>query len=66
MIIPVILAGGSGSRLWPASRKSYPKQFTELVGARSLFQDTLARLQGPHFAAPTIITGDDLDRKSVV
>ncbi|ABV93639.1 alginate biosynthesis protein [Dinoroseobacter shibae DFL 12 = DSM 16493] len=59
MIIPVILAGGSGSRLWPASRKSYPKQFTELVGARSLFQDTLARLQGPHFAAPTIITGDD-------
>ncbi|WP_424964805.1 mannose-1-phosphate guanylyltransferase/mannose-6-phosphate isomerase [Dinoroseobacter sp. S375] len=59
MIIPVILAGGSGTRLWPASRKSYPKQFTELVGARSLFQDTVTRLQGASFAAPTIITGND-------
>lgn len=59
MIVPVILAGGSGTRLWPASRKSYPKQFTELVGDRSLFQETVLRMQGTAFAAPTIITGND-------
>ncbi len=43
LIIPVILCGGSGSRLWPASRDSYPKQFLSLTGDRSLFQNTLAR-----------------------
>ena len=59
MIIPVILAGGSGTRLWPASRKSYPKQFTELVGSETLFQSTAKRLSGEGFAAPTIITGND-------
>ncbi len=59
MIIPVILAGGSGTRLWPASRKSYPKQFTDLVGDKSLFQDTLSRFSGPGFAAPTVVTGSD-------
>ncbi|MEM7723912.1 MAG: mannose-1-phosphate guanylyltransferase/mannose-6-phosphate isomerase [Pseudomonadota bacterium] len=59
MIVPVILAGGSGTRLWPASRKSYPKQFTELVGAETLFQSTAKRLSGEGFAAPTVITGND-------
>lgn len=59
MIVPVILAGGSGTRLWPASRKSYPKQFTDLVGDKSLFQDTVLRLSGEGFAAPTIITSND-------
>ncbi len=59
MIIPVILAGGTGTRLWPASRKSYPKQFTELSGEESLFQSTLRRLSGPQFAAPTVLTGAD-------
>lgn len=59
MIIPVILAGGSGTRLWPASRKSYPKQFTELVGHQSLFQDTVTRLSGAGFAAPTIVSGNE-------
>ena len=59
MIIPVILAGGSGTRLWPASRKDFPKQFTNLTGEHSLFQDTVRRLTGDMFQAPTIVTGAD-------
>ncbi|MDR3495060.1 MAG: mannose-1-phosphate guanylyltransferase/mannose-6-phosphate isomerase [Ancalomicrobiaceae bacterium] len=58
-IIPVILCGGSGSRLWPASRESYPKQFLALAGGCSLFQDTLARVAGAEFAKPIIVTGAD-------
>ena len=41
MIIPVILCGGSGTRLWPLSRKSFPKQFVPLIGNKSLLQLTL-------------------------
>ena len=37
-VVPVVLCGGVGTRLWPLSRKSYPKQFTALVGDESLFQ----------------------------
>ncbi|MEM6482737.1 MAG: mannose-1-phosphate guanylyltransferase/mannose-6-phosphate isomerase, partial [Pseudomonadota bacterium] len=59
MIIPVILAGGSGTRLWPASSKSYPKQFTDLIGDESLFQVTLRRFAGPLLTPPTVITGTD-------
>ena len=59
MIIPVILAGGTGTRLWPVSRKDFPKQFTALSGEFSLFQDTVRRLSGPSFAAPTVVTGAD-------
>jgi len=44
MIVPVILSGGSGSRLWSLSRKLYPKQFLSLVNEKTLFQDTLIRL----------------------
>ena len=58
-IIPVILCGGSGSRLWPASRDSYPKQFLSLTGERSLFQETLRRVAGPMFGKPIIVTGSD-------
>lgn len=43
-IVPVILAGGHGNRLWPLSRKSYPKQFAKLIGETSLFQQTVLRL----------------------
>ena len=58
LIHPVILSGGSGTRLWPLSRKSYPKQFSRLTGAESLFQASALRLSGPGFAAPVIVTGD--------
>ena len=44
MIVPVILSGGSGTRLWPLSRTLYPKQFLDLVNETTLFQDTLLRL----------------------
>ena len=46
MILPVILAGGSGSRLWPLSRELYPKQFLNIAGEQSMLQQTLQRLQG--------------------
>jgi len=59
MIHPVILCGGSGTRLWPLSRKSYPKQFTELVSDGTLFQATALRLSGDGYAAPIVITGSD-------
>ena len=45
MIQPVILCGGSGTRLWPLSRKSLPKQFVPLIGGRSLLQLTLERVK---------------------
>ena len=57
-IHPLILAGGSGTRLWPLSRKSYPKQFAPLIGGTSLFQQSLTRLCPPGFAAPVVVTGD--------
>jgi len=59
MIHPIILCGGSGTRLWPLSRKSYPKQFSALIGEESLFQATARRLSGRDYAAPTIVTGSD-------
>ena len=58
-IIPVILCGGAGSRLWPASRDSYPKQLFAFGGGRSLFQETLARVTGEGFQRPIIVTGND-------
>ncbi|CUH70113.1 Alginate biosynthesis protein AlgA [Thalassovita autumnalis] len=59
MITPVILCGGSGTRLWPLSRKSYPKQFVPLVGENTLFQGSALRMQGADFAAPVVITNSD-------
>jgi len=56
-IIPILLAGGAGTRLWPVSRDSYPKQFLPLVGERSTYQETLLRVTGPMFAPPIVITG---------
>ena len=58
-ITPVLLCGGAGTRLWPLSRKSYPKQFTSLVGNESLFQLSAHRLSGTAFNAPLIITGEN-------
>jgi mannose-1-phosphate guanylyltransferase/mannose-6-phosphate isomerase len=47
-IYPVLLAGGSGTRLWPLSRKSYPKQFSNLIGETTLFQSSAKRLTSSH------------------
>lgn len=58
-INPVLLCGGSGTRLWPLSRKSYPKQFASLTGVRSLFQTSAELLAGDGFAAPLVVTGTD-------
>ena len=58
-ITPVILCGGSGTRLWPVSRKSFPKQFIDLIGEGSLFQQSSKRLSGTGFAAPLIVTNSD-------
>lgn len=59
IITPVLLCGGSGTRLWPLSRKSYPKQFGPVMGDESLFQTTLRRLSGERFSAPIAITAED-------
>ncbi|WP_192892177.1 mannose-1-phosphate guanylyltransferase/mannose-6-phosphate isomerase [Vibrio bathopelagicus] len=66
MILPVILAGGSGSRLWPLSRELYPKQFLNIAGEQSMLQQTLQRLQGleghlkgNECAAPLIICNEE-------
>ena len=58
-IHPVLLCGGSGTRLWPLSRKSFPKQFSALTGAESLFQASARRFAAPGFAAPIVVTGSD-------
>ncbi|MER2507760.1 MAG: mannose-1-phosphate guanylyltransferase/mannose-6-phosphate isomerase [Amaricoccus sp.] len=62
-ITPVLLCGGSGTRLWPLSRKSYPKQFSRLVGDESLFQASARRLSGARaglaFDAPMVLTNAD-------
>lgn len=59
MIIPVILAGGSGTRLWPLSRKLHPKQVLALLGDRTLVQETVLRLRGLDAAAPVVICNDE-------
>ncbi|MGB0797713.1 MAG: mannose-1-phosphate guanylyltransferase/mannose-6-phosphate isomerase, partial [Planktomarina sp.] len=66
-VFPVVLTGGAGTRLWPVSRKSFPKQFQPIGNATgegagennaTLFQNTLARVQGQGFAAPLIVTAE--------
>ncbi|MBQ2262746.1 MAG: mannose-1-phosphate guanylyltransferase/mannose-6-phosphate isomerase [Loktanella sp.] len=59
LIHPVVLCGGSGTRLWPLSRKSYPKQFARILGDESLFQASAKRLSDTMFAPPVVITGAD-------
>ena len=58
-IVPVILSGGVGSRLWPLSRKSLPKQFTPLLGTQSLFSAALGRIKCCEFAKPVVVTSSD-------
>lgn len=57
LIHPVILCGGSGTRLWPVSRKARPKPFLPLIGETSLFEEAVARVSGDGFAAPIIVAG---------
>jgi len=59
-VVPVILAGGSGTRLWPMSRGTMPKQFLKLDGKRSLLQDTVARSLECFVERPWIITTDSV------
>src|SRR5664280_1971662 len=56
-IVPLIMCGGAGTRLWPASREDHPKQFLPLFGVRSTFQDTLLRVsEATLFERPIVIT----------
>jgi len=57
-VLPVIMAGGSGTRLWPLSREGYPKQFLTLEGQHTMLQTTLARLQGLTDALPLVICNE--------
>src|SRR3954471_3411459 len=60
-IVPVIMCGGSGSRLWPVSRQSMPKQFVSLIGPDSTFRQVLQRVSDPElFGRPIVITSSDL------
>ena len=59
-LVPVLLSGGSGTRLWPLSREMHPKQFQPLVGEKSLLQATWERLQGlPGMAAPIVVANEE-------
>jgi len=57
-MIPVVLSGGSGTRLWPLSRELYPKQLLPLVGELTMLQETVARLEGLPVAAPIIVCNE--------
>ncbi|MBB4864556.1 mannose-1-phosphate guanylyltransferase/mannose-6-phosphate isomerase [Pseudomonas nitritireducens] len=63
-MIPVILSGGSGSRLWPLSRKQYPKQFLALTGEHTLFQQTLERLVFEGMEPPVVVS--NLEHRFIV
>jgi mannose-1-phosphate guanylyltransferase/mannose-6-phosphate isomerase len=58
MLTPVILSGGSGTRLWPLSRELYPKQLLPLVGERTMLQETVLRLDGLGAAAPLVVCNE--------
>ncbi|MDE0191735.1 MAG: sugar phosphate nucleotidyltransferase [Gammaproteobacteria bacterium] len=58
-LLPVVLAGGSGTRLWPLSRESYPKQFLRLTGEMSLLQQTLTRTGGLRCLAPFVVCNEE-------
>jgi mannose-1-phosphate guanylyltransferase/mannose-6-phosphate isomerase len=58
-IVPVILSGGSGTRLWPVSRKSFPKQFWPLISEKSLLAETALRAHSPAFTAPIVVANQE-------
>ena len=57
-IVPVILSGGTGTRLWPLSREGYPKQFWPLLGSETMLQQTAGRAMGEGFAAPVVVCNE--------
>ncbi|MGE4480929.1 mannose-1-phosphate guanylyltransferase/mannose-6-phosphate isomerase [Acidocella sp.] len=59
MIVPVILCGGSGTRLWPVSRKSFPKQFWPLISETPMLAETALRATGPGFTAPLVVANQE-------
>jgi mannose-1-phosphate guanylyltransferase len=60
MIVPVILSGGSGTRLWPLSREAYPKQFLPLGGPDTMLQNTALRIAGlADVAAPLVVCNQE-------
>ncbi len=62
MIVPVILSGGAGTRLWPLSRELYPKQLLPLLGERTMLQETLLRLDGLAGVAPPLVVCNEAHR----
>jgi mannose-1-phosphate guanylyltransferase / mannose-6-phosphate isomerase len=58
-IVPVILSGGSGTRLWPVSRKAFPKQFWPFLSEQTLLQETACRAVGSRFANPIVVANND-------
>ncbi|HEY4881725.1 MAG TPA: mannose-1-phosphate guanylyltransferase/mannose-6-phosphate isomerase [Steroidobacteraceae bacterium] len=58
MLVPVILSGGAGTRLWPLSRELHPKQLLALVGRATMLQDTVRRLAGLEVAAPMVVCNE--------
>ncbi len=59
-VIPVVLSGGAGTRLWPLSREKYPKQLLPLVGEQSMLQETVRRVDGlPGVGDPVIVCNEE-------
>jgi mannose-1-phosphate guanylyltransferase / mannose-6-phosphate isomerase len=58
MLVPVILSGGAGTRLWPLSRELYPKQLLPLMGEKTMLQDTALRLSGLDASGPIVVCND--------
>ena len=58
-IVPVILSGGTGTRLWPVSRESFPKQFWPLISEHSMIQETARRALGDGFTAPIVVCNQE-------
>ena len=59
MLLPVIMAGGTGSRLWPMSRELYPKQFLRMYGRNSMLQETITRLSGLDTCEPMVMCNEE-------